>query len=109
LVPCLDARDRHPFPSFNCHRRPACTAGRPPFRRCRVAARQTSTTDPQSRPQACSQPAGRRAFHRRFVHPFHEPGTRVYQLVDQLRQDFSFVNRPGARGSCRGGSISAIR
>ena len=33
-------------------------------------------------------PAGRRAFHRRFVHPFHEPGTRVYQLVDQLRQDF---------------------
>ena len=42
----------------------------------------------QSRPQSCSQPAGRRAFHRRFVHPFHEPGTPVYQLVDQLRQDF---------------------
>jgi len=75
-VPCLDARCRHPFPSFDCHRRPACTGGRPAFRRCRVAAPQTSTTDPPSRPQACSQPAPRRAFHPRFVHPFHEPGTR---------------------------------
>ena len=100
LIPCLDARCRHPFPSFDCHRRPACTAGRPPFRRCRVAAPQTSTTDPQSRPQACSQPARRRAFHRRFVHPFHEPPARVLHsatvlrtavcgpFVDQLRQGF---------------------
>ena len=24
------------IPSVDCHRRPACTAGRPPFRRCRV-------------------------------------------------------------------------
>jgi len=41
LIPCVDARCRHPFPSFDCHRRPAFTTGRPPFRRCRVAARQT--------------------------------------------------------------------
>src|SRR3974377_2101608 len=26
------------FPSFDCYRRPACQAGRPPFRRCRLAA-----------------------------------------------------------------------
>lgn len=49
LISCLDARYRHPFHSFDCHRRPACTAGRPPFRRCRVVARQTSTSHPQSR------------------------------------------------------------
>src|SRR6516164_8359630 len=34
------------------------------------------TTHPPSRPQTCSQPAPRRAFHRRSVHPFDEPGTR---------------------------------
>jgi len=60
----------------------ACTAGRPTFRRCRVAARQTSTTHPQSGPQACSQPTGRRAFHRRFVHPFHEPGLSRLQTFE---------------------------
>jgi len=28
LIACLDARCRHPFLSFDCHRRPACTAGK---------------------------------------------------------------------------------
>ena len=42
----------------------------------RPAAHQTSTAHPQFRPQACFQPARQRAFRRRFVHPFHEPGTR---------------------------------
>src|SRR6266576_2528613 len=46
LIPCLDARCPHPFDSFDCHRRPACTAGRTPFRPCRVAAGQTSTRHP---------------------------------------------------------------
>src|SRR5215469_2839757 len=54
LIRCLDARPRRPFHSFDCHRRPACTAGRPPFRPCGVAARQTSAADSQSRPQTCS-------------------------------------------------------
>ena len=27
LTPCLDARCRHPFPSFDCHRRPAGMPG----------------------------------------------------------------------------------
>jgi hypothetical protein len=60
---------------------PGILAGRLPFRPCRVAARQTSTRHPQSRPQACSQPARRRAFHRRFVHPFHEPGSVLRSAI----------------------------
>src|SRR6516164_5293986 len=44
----------------DCDRRPACTAGRPTFRRCRAAAHQTSTRHP---PTAAA-------------------------IVDQLRQEF---------------------
>jgi integrase len=57
LISCQDARCPHPFHSFDRHSRPASTAERPPFGRCRVHARQASTTYPQSWPQACSQPA----------------------------------------------------
>ena len=39
LISYVDARCRHPFHSFDCHRRPACTAGRPPFRRHRISAK----------------------------------------------------------------------
>src|SRR5215469_7088430 len=55
----------------------ASTARRPPFRGSRVGARQTSTADPQSRPQACTQPARRGSYYRRFVHSFHAPNTRA--------------------------------
>jgi hypothetical protein len=58
--------------SFDRHLHPASTAGRPPFHRCRVGARQTSTIDSQSR----SQPQRRRAYRRRFVRPFHELSPR---------------------------------
>jgi hypothetical protein len=44
-----------------------------PFRRFRVAARQTSTTHPHSWPQACAQPASRRAYHRRLCALFMNP------------------------------------
>src|SRR5216683_3772146 len=57
------------------NRSPASTARRPPFSRCRVGARPTSTADPQSRPQACAQSARRGSYPRRFVHPLHAPGT----------------------------------
>src|SRR5215467_11676585 len=63
------------FCSFDRHRRPASTARRPPVRGGRVGARQTSTADPQSRPQACTQPARRGSYARRFVHSFHAPNT----------------------------------
>ena len=43
LIPCQDVRCRHPFPSFDRHRCPACTAGRLPFRRCGIAARQVAS------------------------------------------------------------------
>jgi hypothetical protein len=85
LILGQEARCRHPFGSFDRHRRPASTAGRPPFRRCPVGARPTSTTHPPSRPQACSQPAPRRAYPRRCVPPFPEPGTA-----------FTFRHRPAA-------------
>ena len=54
LIRCQDVRCRHSFRSFDRHRRPASTTGRSAFRRCRVGARQTSTLDSQSRPQACA-------------------------------------------------------
>ena len=76
LIACQDARCRHPFRSCDRHRGPTSTAGRTPFRCCRIGAGQASTADPQSRPQACAQPARRGSYHRRFVHPFHAPGTR---------------------------------
>ena len=75
LIPCQDVQYCHPCRSFDRYRRPASTPGRSPFRRCRVGAAQTSTMHPQSWPQACSQPARRRTYHRRFVHPLHELGT----------------------------------
>src|SRR5215468_6388213 len=40
------------------------------------SVRQTSTADPQSRPQACTQPVRRGSYSRRFVHSFHAPNTR---------------------------------
>ena len=71
-------------------------AGRPPFRRCRVAAPQTSTTDPQSRPQACSQPASRRAFHRRFVRLFMNPaGVLRSAIAQQITLAFGRCHRQG--------------
>ena len=78
LIACQDARCRHPFGSCDRQLSPASLrlasrARRPPFRRCRVGARQASTADPQSRPQACAQSARRGSYHRRFVHPFHAP------------------------------------
>src|SRR6516225_6588003 len=50
--------------------------GRPPFRRGRVGARQTSAADPRSRPKACSQPPDCGSYHRRLVYLFHAPGAR---------------------------------
>ena len=95
-MPWLDAGCRHPFPSFDRHRRPDCTAGRPPCRRCRVAARQTATTHPPSRPQACSQPAPRRAFHRRFVRLFMNPaGVLRSAIAQQITLAFGRCHRQG--------------
>src|SRR4051812_4861742 len=50
--------------------------GRTPLRSRRIRADPTSTAGPQSRSQACAQPASCGSYHRRPVHAFHAPGTR---------------------------------
>ena len=62
-----------PIHSFDRHRAPTGNASRRPLRGCRIGARQTSTPDPQSRTQACAQPAPGRSHYRRSVHLFHGP------------------------------------
>ena len=70
-----DARDHHSFRPFGRHRRPASPAGRSPFRRGRVDFSQASTPDAQSRPQAFAQFTRHRSNRRRFLRPFHAPGS----------------------------------
>jgi len=97
LIPCLDVRCRHPFPSFDCHRRPACTARRPPFRRCRGAARQTSTTH---RPSLSM--LGRRSIRRPAVASQteslpHSPRLTVRQLRNTNRGKTASIAAPAKR------------
>ena len=81
LIRLPECATSYPIRSSDRHRGPTGRAGRTPFRCCRVRAGPASTADPQSRAQACAQPACRGSDHRRLVHPFHAPGTCLRSAI----------------------------
>ena len=74
-----DARLHRPFRSCGRHNGPP---GRPrgsPFRGCRIRAAPASVADPQSRAQACAQPACHGSDHRRLDRAMAEFTSEVFR------------------------------